>query len=45
MAKIQLSQSLNRPAWIQYDLGAFNHKYINGKVIKNYFKKIKGDRR
>jgi len=35
-------ESLNRPAWTQYDLQSYNHKHIIGRIIKNFYIKLKG---
>ena len=37
--EIHLGSSLERPAWLQYDLDAFNHKFAYGKIKIDYYKK------
>lgn len=34
---LKFSSSVNRPAWVQYDWGAYNHKYTSKKIYVNYY--------
>lgn len=34
-----LNSSVERPAWVQYDWKAYNHKHSPGKIKKDYYKK------
>ena len=37
--QLWFSSSTERPAWLQNDLNAFNHKYDYGKIKIDYYKK------
>jgi len=40
-----LNSSVERPAWTQYDWGAYNHRHSPGKIKKDYYRKSKNKRR
>ena len=37
--QLQFNTSLNRPAWLQEDWEAYNHKFFQGKIKIDYYKK------
>ena len=38
--KPTIQQSLDRPAWTQDDLHAYQHRQVQGRVLKRYYDKL-----
>lgn len=37
LKNIEFKQSFDRPAWIQDNLNAYRNKYVNGKILLDFY--------